>query len=213
VISEQLRIPDWVTDQESFRRWMCSDDLPTRGRFCYLGGELWVDFTMERAAHNQVKAEIGIVLGALIKRERLGRYFPDGMLLTNLAAALSTEPDGMFLSRETAESGRATLKGGDDALEVVGTPDMVLEVVSRTSVKKDTVTLRSLYWKAGIPEYWLIEPLGEAPQFEILRHAAGRYVAIRKQGGWARSAVFGKAFKLTRADAEDGASDYTLEVR
>jgi hypothetical protein len=27
--------------------------------------------------------------------------------------------------------------------------------VSPSSVQKDTVVLRELYWKAGIPEYWL----------------------------------------------------------
>ncbi|MCI0358573.1 MAG: Uma2 family endonuclease [Planctomycetaceae bacterium] len=34
---------------------------------------------------------------------------------------------------------------------------MTLEVVSDTSVVKDTQELRSLYWLAGIQEYWLVD--------------------------------------------------------
>src|SRR5256885_8764701 len=42
-------------------------------------------------------------------------------------------------------------------LELEGTPDMVLEVVSESSVQKDTKRLRQLYWQAGIREYWLVD--------------------------------------------------------
>jgi len=38
---------------------------------------------------------------------------------------------------------------GDDSIEILGSPEMTLEVISPTSVEKDTVHLRRLYWKAG----------------------------------------------------------------
>ena len=34
---------------------------------------------------------------------------------------------------------------------------MTLEVVSSSSVRKDTVDLRDRYYKAGILEYWLVD--------------------------------------------------------
>jgi Uma2 family endonuclease len=37
-------------------------------------------------------------------------------------------------------------------MELEGTPDWVLEVVSQSSVAKDTKWLRESYHKAGIPE-------------------------------------------------------------
>jgi len=52
-------------------------------------------------------------------------------------------------------------------LELEGTPDMVLEVVSASSVVKDTETLLQLYWQAGIPEYWLVDARGEALEFTV----------------------------------------------
>jgi Uma2 family endonuclease len=53
---------------------------------------------------------------------------------------------------------------------VEGTPDMALEIVSPSSVDKDTVDLRQLYREAGIPEYWLVNPLGQPLTFDILRY-------------------------------------------
>jgi Uma2 family endonuclease len=209
---EQVIIPTWVTDQESFRRWAWSEEFPERGQFSFLDGSLWVDLSMERTAHNQIKTIMGAVLALLVKREGLGRYFTDGMMLTNIDAGLSTEPDGMFVSRQCRASGKASFKGDSD-MEVIGSPDMVLEVVSKTSVRKDTVTLREVYWKAKIGEYWLVNALTEPLQFEIFRRTSAKYVATRKQGGWIKSLAFGKSFKLTCSEGEDGASDFSLETR
>jgi Uma2 family endonuclease len=73
--------------------------------------------------------------------------------------------------------------------------------------------LRELYWKAGIPEYWLVDDRGEELEFSILRHGPRGYTPVRKQGGWVKSAVFGKSFRLLRQHDEDGLLEYTLEVR
>ena len=98
-------------------------------------------------------------------------------------------------------------------MEIEGTPDMVLEVVSGSSVSKDTEWLRDLYWKAGIAEYWLVDCRGERVDFDILRHTAGGYSATSKSAGWMESAVFGHSFLLTRQSDEMGQPEYTLEAR
>jgi Uma2 family endonuclease len=98
-------------------------------------------------------------------------------------------------------------------VELQGTPDMVLEVVSESSVTKDTITLQELYWQAMIPEYWIVNARGASITFEILRHTAKGYVATRKQAGWVKSAVFGKSFRLTQQTDDLGNPEYTLAVR
>jgi Uma2 family endonuclease len=213
VIGETVRIPDWVQDLDSFRRWARSDDFPEHGWFSHLNGELWVDLSMERHAHNQLKVEFTIVLGALVKSLKLGYFYQDRMLLTNLDAQLSTEPDAMFVSWETLRSGDVVLDEGPDTLEVLGRPDMVLEVISPTSVKKDTVVLRDLYDQAGVPEYWLVDGRKDTVAFDILRYTARGYVATRKQSGWLKSRVFGKSFRLTQQVDPRGNPAYNLEVR
>jgi Uma2 family endonuclease len=217
VVDEQcVRIPKFVDDLRSFRRWIHSDEFPVIGRVCYLNGEVWVDLSREQIfSHNQVKGEFSFVLGTLIKAGRLGRFVPDGMLLSNVTANFSSQPDGTFVSVASLRTGRVRFPEGtaDECIEMVGSPDMILEVLSTSSVEKDTVILRDLYWRAGIREYWLVDARGERLTFDILRHTPKGYVATRKQGGWVKSEVFGKSFKLTRQADELGDPEYTLSVR
>src|SRR3954468_21947384 len=100
--AERLTIPAWVVDHASFRRWFHSPDFPETGRIGFFLGEPWVDMSKEQIfSHNQVKGEYGRVGANLAKSSGRGRYFPDGMMLTNVEAGLSTVPDGAFVSFST----------------------------------------------------------------------------------------------------------------
>lgn len=90
---------------------------------------------------------------------------------------------------------------------------MVLEVVSRTTVRKDTVILPDLYFRAGIPEYWQVDSRPNQFRFDIFRRGRRKYVATRKTDGWIKSQVFGKSFRLIVNEGRDGTSDYRLQTR
>jgi Uma2 family endonuclease len=213
---ESVTIPPWVVNLESFRNWARSDEFPETGRICYLGEEgVWVDMSKEQIfTHNQVKAECNSVLFMLTKRGKKGRYFPDGVLVSNVDADLSCQPDGCFVYFDSF-GGRVQLVEGasEGFVELEGSPDMTLEIVSESSVKKDVDTLFDLYWKADVQEYWLIDARGERLSFDIYRHTAKGYVATRKVDGWLKSNVFGKSFRLRRRKGADGNPQYTLQVR
>jgi Uma2 family endonuclease len=98
-------------------------------------------------------------------------------------------------------------------VEMEGAPDMVLEVVSDSSVHKDTQQLRGDYWEAGIREYWLVDARGDSLVFDILRHTPKGYRATPKKDGWMKSNVFEKSFRLTQKINEHGDPEYTLEAR
>ncbi len=101
--AEVVHIPSSVVDLDTFRRWAQSDEFPEVGRICYLHGEVWVDMSKEQVfSHNQVKNEFNLVVGGLVKAGRLGRYFPDGRLLSNADADVSSTPDGTFVSRQSS---------------------------------------------------------------------------------------------------------------
>ncbi len=214
--SRVITVPDWVTDIESFRRWTERPDCPHEYRLGWLKGRVWIDVSKEQIfTHLAVKAEYYLRLLQLVKEGRLGLFLPGGLLLSNFAADVSGNPDGTFLSEETLRSGRVRLlegaKGG--YTEVQGSPDMVLEVVSASSVEKDYRLLRQAYWEAGVREYWLVDARKDPPRFDILRHTPRGYVAGRKPGGWVKSAVFGKSFQLTRRRNDLGHPEFTLLVR
>jgi Uma2 family endonuclease len=217
VFQEQVRIPQSVTDLESFRAWAKSSEFPERGRYSFLKGEIWVDLMPEQLfTHNGVKVEFAHVLHGLMKTSRHGRFFGDRTLVTNIDAGLSTEPDGAVVLFESLKLERARLveaSPGEGYVEIAGSPDITLEIVSATSIQKDTVVLRELYWRAGIREYWLVDARGDRLDFDILQHGRRGYTAARKQFGWIKSAVVGKSFRLTRASDVAGNPEYTLSVR
>jgi Uma2 family endonuclease len=200
----------------AFRRWVLSGATPERGWFSYLAGTVYVELTMEQAfTHNQVKAEHSDVLRPIVKRERLGYYFVDNMLLSNVDVDLSTEPDGMFVSFKSLEDELIRFIEGEHEgyVELEGTPDMVLEVVSDSSVHKDTVLLRDLYYRAGVQEYWLVDARGGALSYDILRRGPKKFVATRLQDGWLKSQVFGRSFRFRQETDHLGNPLYFLDVK
>jgi Uma2 family endonuclease len=213
---ESIQIPDGINDLSAFREWFHSDSFPEQGRLCFLDGAVWVDTGMEQLfTHNQVKNEIAFVLTGLAKKNRLGRYFPDGIQFVNLEAGISSQPDGTFISHAGLRDQRVKLVPGKAGgfVELLGVPDMILEVVSRSSVYKDTERLIDLYWRAGVPEYWLVDARWNVLRFDIFRFGSKGYRPVRKAAGYIKSQVFGKAVRLTRELDESGNPEFTLSVR
>ena len=210
-----ITVPEWVTDIKSFRRWLDELDFPEEGRIWWLRGKVWADMSREQIfTHNGVRTEITSVLHFLSKSEDRGRVFSDGLLLSNFAADISGNPDATFISWETLRSERIRLIEGKEGgiVEVQGSPDMGMEIVSKSSEHKDTVVMRQAYWEARIAEYWLVDVRKDL-RFDVLRHTTRGYVATRKHEGWVRSAVFDKSFRLTATTNKQGHPDYTLHVK
>ncbi len=216
---EMIRVPvDAVATLDGFREWVLSDESPEHWRFSYIQGEVYIDMSPEELdTHNKVKTEVSRVLSTLNDKLDLGEFYSDGTLVTNQAAGLSTEPDGTFVSWPTYEAGRVRLIPRKNRPwqynELQDTPDWVLEVVSRSSVEKDTRTLRETYHRAGVPEYWIIDAQSEEIDFQILRYRRDRYVAVAAREGWLRSRVFGRNFRLERRHNRLGRWNYSLQTR
>ncbi|WP_018933100.1 Uma2 family endonuclease [Gracilibacillus lacisalsi] len=49
-----------------------------------------------------------------------------------------------------------------------GSPDMIIEILSPSSVKLDRWKKYHLYEKAGIKEYWLVDPVNESVEIHLL---------------------------------------------
>lgn len=120
-------VPEWVVDQESFRRWARSDDYPERGQFSWLGDELWTDLESEELfTHNLVKSEFTRVVGTVAHENADGYFMSDRMLFSHPDAGLSTEPDGMFVFHEEIFRAAFRLATGVDPL---GRPKFTLETM------------------------------------------------------------------------------------
>jgi Uma2 family endonuclease len=211
-------IPVTAFTLEGFRKWCDSPAFPDQGRIAFLGEEILIDMTNERLeSHVKVKTEVIRVVGNLVVDEDLGNLYSDGARLVNETAQLSNDPDASFASWESLESGRvrpvpSTTDDGDFT-ELAGSPDWVLEVISPSSVQKDTARLRVVYHRAGIREYWLIDARGAEIVFQILYWREDGYVTAARRGGWQRSEVFARSFRLERRRDRLGQWQYRLKVK
>lgn len=180
---EHIIIPLWVKDLASFRRWTNRDDFPEHGRICYLSGEVDIDLSRQQLfTHVAVKGTIAATLGSHVKSERMGLFLGDGARLSNVEADFSVVPDALFAAKAVLRDRLRLLDTrGEGYDELEGTPDMVLEVVSDSSVRKDTQQLRNDYWTAGIHEYWLVDAREEPLIFDILRHTPKGYRTTPKK--------------------------------
>ena len=215
--SEDLEIP-FVRSLDEFRQWALSDDFPERGRIDFIAGRIEVDMTPEDYySHGGLKVEVIRVLGDLVKARDLGDLRSDRTRVSNPAADLSAEPDLVFISHETFEQGLAHLTSkasgkADRFVEVVGSPDLVVEIVSDHSVKKDNVRLAAAYWKAGVGEYWLLDARGEELSFRIQKRGAKAYEPVPTDDeGFQYSAVFEESFRLACHRDRRGGWAFDLE--
>jgi len=210
------RVPADVFTLSRFREWVHGGDFPEKGRASFIRGSVEVEMSPENLeTHNAVKTEITGGLRELLKQRRIGRLYSDRAMFVCPEADISTEPDAMFCSHESRRSGRVRqvewTKGSGDFVEVVGVPDLVVEVVSTSSVRKDTKLLRRQYYQAGIPEYWLVDARGKKINFQVLERGEEQYVPVAPDAdGYHRSAVLDACFSLIRERDEFGEFEYHL---
>ncbi|MFO0967716.1 MAG: Uma2 family endonuclease [Gemmataceae bacterium] len=212
-----LVIPRGATTLAGFRAWSQADDFPREGVITFLNGEIWLDMSPERLlSHNRIKTEETRILATLAVSDNLGDFYSDRTRLVNKGADLSTEPDGLFVTWATLQSGKVRLvptKDGQDFIELEGTPDWVSEIISPSSEKKDADKLLHAYHKAEIPEYWLIDARRSHIDFQPLVWRPAGYEPVAAKAGWYASPVFGKAFRWRRHKNVIGQWAYLLEMR
>lgn len=215
--SDRVEMPPWVVDYESFHRWMHSAAFPDEGKILFINGKVWVDPIMEEfSSHNVLRAELGRSLANLMKQTKFGRFVPEEMRYGHRETELSTEPDGMIVSHSALNDEVVRLVGGEKGMqtEMIGSPEIVIEIVSESSEVKDTEWTMSAYFDAGIQEYWVFDARDlDDMQFTIFKRGKKEFIAARASGGWTKSAVLGKSFRLTQTEGDDGNPEFTFEYR
>jgi Uma2 family endonuclease len=218
IIDERFRIPHEAEQFEGFRCWVESGDFPETGRIDYLAGDVEIEMSPEDLhTHGVVKAEIAARLHALAVDHDLGEVFVDRARVVHRTAGLSAEPDVVLVLWPSLEYGRvryvsASDKGPGRFSEIEGAPDLLVEIVSDGSERKDNERLPRLYAAAGIPELWLVDARGGDLRFQIHTLREGRYSAVAADPqGWLPSPVLGARFRLVRQRTRLATWRYRLE--
>ena len=148
------------------RRWTF-DELAAELPESNLPTELWDgELIMSPAPsflHQEVVARFYKGLDAWVSHYQLGKtgIAPLDMVLTTRRA---TQPDVVFISNERL---------GIIKEQIMGAADLVAEVISPGSRRRDRIDKRDLYEQHGVQEYWIIDP--EAKTVEVLHLEKGTY--------------------------------------
>jgi Uma2 family endonuclease len=212
-----VQVPRAAFEHEGFRRWALSDEFPPGLRATFVEGEILLEMSPEELeTHNKVKLAISVEVMRFVQARDLGEVYPDGMLISSSASGLSCEPDLSFVSWRSFERGRVRLvrkaHRKDRYVEVEGGPDLVVEIVSDSSVRKDRDILRSAYQRAGVTEYWLVDARPDPLRFEILLNDGRDFVPSAGLNEPQRSSVLGSAWVLSRAPNRVGRFSYELRA-
>lgn len=109
------------------------------------------------------------------------------------------EPDVMFLRKEHFDKRQGNYWSG---------ADLVMEVISPSDPGRDKVKKRYEYAKAGIPEYWLVDPIEQTVTVLSLPEQADEYGVhgVYDIGGHAESATL-QGFSLSIEELFSAAQD------
>ena len=206
-----VQIPLGLESLDSFRRWVRCDNAPHGGRIDFIDGNIEVDMSPEELfSHGSLKVAVSGELYRWVRERDLGHLFSDSTRISNPTANLSAEPDIVLVRHESIEDGQVRLTPKASAVnrfvEIVGAPDLVVEIVSDSSVEKDERRLRHAYAQSEIPEYWIIDARGADVEFQLLRLEADHYLP----------ANFSKALnchvRITREPGRGGFWRYSVEL-
>lgn len=151
--------------------------LPDRARYEFVDGRV-EQLSMPEYSHQFIVRFLFRVLDAFTSRTRVGEalFAP---LRVRLPVGNYREPDIVFVKAGF----KPTPQGYAD------NADLVMEVVSpsKEDRQRDLVEKRADYARAGIPEYWIVDP--ESRTITVLVHTAGDYreAAIHREGEFAKS--------------------------
>jgi Uma2 family endonuclease len=219
LLDQEIEIPT-IRNLAEFRRWALSDEFPERGRIDYINGRIEVDMSPEDFfTHGTLKSEIAGEIKDRVDELDFGHTLIAETRISSVPGNVSAEPDVVVISHESFDDGRVALipkstGEADRFVEVEGGPDLIVEIVSDSSVKKDTQRLPQAYFAAGVREYWLIDARDEELVFQIQSRGANSFVAGAVDAdGYQRSEVLDASYWLDRSRHARGHWIYRLRMK
>jgi Uma2 family endonuclease len=114
--------------------------------------------------HQAIAGRLHLLIASYLKAQPIGRVFfaPLDVILSRFDVV---EPDLLYVSRDRCA----------DLLKdwVRGAPDLVVEIGSPSTRRRDETIKRTLYEREGVIEYWIVDP--EIDVVRVYRRSGDRF--------------------------------------
>jgi len=125
--------------------------------------------------HQAISGRLHLLIGAWLRDHPTGQiyYAPLDVIFSRFDVV---EPDLLYVSNERA----AEILGQ----YVTGAPDLVIEIGSPSTRRRDETIKRNLYEGSGVTEYWVVDP--EIDVIRVYRRSGERFdrpVALSAEAG------------------------------
>ncbi len=153
------------------RTGMEAFELMPEGTFCQLINDVIVMSPAPTTPHFLTHSKIFSALNNFVAVKQLGTVFfaPIDVYLNRKNAF---QPDIFFISKENSDV--IKVRG------IEGTPDLVIEILSKGNEKYDLIEKKMVYEKAGVKEYWVVDPKTKWCEGFILENGAYKSVGEGK---------------------------------
>ena len=114
-----------------------------------INGEL-IKKSTPKPYHQAISRRLLYSLETFIREKNIGEIFyaPIDVFLTEFTVP---QPDLVFILKERNDI--IDLDNG-----ILGVPDLIVEIISPSSIRLDRVTKKDLYESFGVKEYWAVDP-------------------------------------------------------
>ena len=147
----------------------------TDRRYELIDGDLYMN-PSPTVAHQVISRNLALRLHEHVSSRRCGLvlFAPLDVVLGEGEARSVVQPDILFVSNE-----RAGIVTED---EIIGAPDLVVEILSPRTAKRDVGIKKALYARSGVREYWIVDArlegievfsLGESGYGRSVRYETG----------------------------------------
>jgi Uma2 family endonuclease len=126
--------------------------------------------------HQDISARLFLILGNYVYSNNLGKLVAAPMD-TRLYEGVVRQPDIAFMSNEHLD--RITDKWG--------VPDLVVEILSEGTAEIDKEDKYLEYQRAGVLEYWIVDPFKQSVEIYTLEHGNYSLYGISGTGDIAKS--------------------------
>ncbi|MFN8491050.1 MAG: Uma2 family endonuclease [Caldilineaceae bacterium] len=165
---ETTLAPHWVRPAQG--QWTYEDylHLPDDDkRYEMIDGVLYVS-NAPNSDHQFTVTELGAELRNFAKKNKLGRVLVAPFEVHLDETARPVQPDILFVKAARWPAERVAF--------FTGAPDLIVEVISPSSVRTDRVIKFTAYERVGVPEYWLANP--HTRTVEVYTLAQGEYALL-----------------------------------